>query len=224
MTRRTAGIRIIAGAALLAALPLAGCYDPNPPDPPYAPKIFAQEENNRAAAALREGDLRAALAHARIAVDEDPRFVAARVNLAMAQARLGDFAAAAATLEGGAAEDPAIAHAHLFRGIYLEKSGDTAAAQAAFATAVAAYDAAEKAKRVRPEDGVHRAIAVYLGRGQTQGLRAINDVAARYPNLHAANFARDRMLENDRAYFVRWLSDAPGEDAAPDAPRFQEAG
>jgi tetratricopeptide (TPR) repeat protein len=210
--------------ALLCACAAPGCYDPHPADPPYVPKIFAQEENNHAAAALRAGDLDRALAHAQVAVDHDPRFVAARVNLAHAQARLGRFADAAATLEGGEPEDPAIAQAHLFRGIYLEQAGDTAGAQAAFATAVAAYDAATQARRAKPEDEVHRAIATYLGRGQTQGLRAINEVAARYPALHSVNFARDRMLDNDRAYFVRWLSDAPGADAAPDLPQSQEAG
>lgn len=189
----------------LLTLNAAGCYDPNPPAPAYIPKIHAQEQNNFAAAALREGDLPRALQHAEAAVAEDPDFVAARVNLANAQARLGRFDEAAATLDKGAAEDPAIAQAHLFRGLFLDQDGRAPEAQAAFARSVAAYDQAIAAGRVRPEDHVNRAIAVFLGRGQTHGLKAINDVVALYPGLRVAGFMRDRMLDNDRGYFVRWL-------------------
>lgn len=207
----------MAGVCVCAACILTGCYDPNPPSPAYVPKIFAQEQNNLAAAALKDGDLPRALELAQKAVDEDPGFVAARVNLANAQARLGRFDEAAKTLEQGSTDDPAIAEAQLFRALYLDQAGRTQEAQAAFAASVAAYDIAIAAKHARPEDRVNRAIAVFLGRGQTHGLKAINEVGTLYPTMHAASFMRDRMLDNDRAYFVRWLSEPGAAGAAPSA-------
>jgi tetratricopeptide (TPR) repeat protein len=167
--------------------------------------------NRKALESLKANQLKDALVQVEQALAEDPQFYSAYSNKALVLGKMGRYADAAQTLDQALEVKPDFSLAHLFRGIYLEKAGDTAAANASYRKAVEGYDLELTREDPTPEKAVHRAIAMYLLRGKTLGLREIFAILEQYPSYVAAARLRDRMLADDRDFFMWWLTDVVAE-------------
>lgn len=202
---------------VLAALMLAGCYEEaRAPANDYVPSTHAQRLNRDALAALETGKREEALDLIEQAIAEDPNFYEAYCNKAAITAQLGRYGDAAKALEQATTLRPKLAEPHVFRGIYLEKSGDADGARKAYERAIGLYDKDIALGDTGPVTAVNRAVAVYLLRGKVGGLKAFNDIIARYPEYHRALFLKQRIVSGDRDYFMWWVAHPERRDAPPD--------
>lgn len=201
-------------AAIAVALSLAvGCGSPPPPSEGHVPKIYAFDQQEKAAQALRLGDEAEAEAAATRAIEHDPGFLPSYVTKATAQARQGKLAEAAATLDACLTQQPGFAEAHLLRGALREELKQQDAARADYEQAVAGY-VSMMAEHPRDEEVVLKhAIAQYL-RGGTAGLQAINRMVEQFPDFPRAQIVRDRMVAKDRAFAFRWLTEPEPQQSA----------
>jgi len=201
-------------AASVALLMLAGCGSPPPPDEGYIPKIYAVEQQEKAAIALRDGNEAEAEAAADRAIEHDPGYAPPYIAKATVLARRNDLAGAKAVLDTCLAQQPAFAEAHLLRGALQEELKQPDAARADYEHAVTGYAALVEKDPANTENILKHAIAEYL-RGGTAGIRAINQMVANFPDDTLARFVRERMVAQDRAFAFRWLTGMQPGAAAP---------
>jgi Tfp pilus assembly protein PilF len=200
--------------ATLAFAALAGCGSPPPPDEGYIPKIYAVEQQEKAAIALREGDEAEAEAAADRAIEHDPGYAPSYIAKATVLARRNDLVGARTVLDACLAQQPAFAEAHLLRGALQEELKQRDAARADYEQAVAGYTALLEKDPANTENVLKHAIAEYL-RGGTAGIRAINQMVANFPDNALARFVRERMVAQDRAFAFRWLTGMQPGAVAP---------
>jgi len=207
-------IRLRKIAATLALVALAGCGSPPPSDEGYIPKIYAVEQQEKAAIALRDGNEADAEAAADRAIEHDPGYAPPYIAKATVLARRNDLAGAKAVLDACLAQQPAFAEAHLLRGALQEELKQPDAARADYEQAVSEYAALVEKDPANAENVLKHAIAEYL-RGGTAGIRAINQMVASFPDDTLARFVRERMVAQDRAFAFRWLTGLQPGAAAP---------
>lgn len=208
--RLKAELRTFARIFLVAGVLVAciGCGRAKPSEPEYAPKIYAVEQQEKAADALRKDNLAGALDFASKAIAHDPEYPEAYVTKATALARLGQRQAARDLLTQCLQHRADHADANLFRGVLNDELKDGDAAREDYKHAAAAYSTLLTAK---PDDLDHElkyAVAEYLRAG-TPGLRLINALSTKYPESVPVRFVRDRMVAQDRAFAFRWITGQP---------------
>lgn len=202
-----------ASPSLLLLLVLVGCGGSPPTDDGYVPKIYAVEQQERAAMALRRGDESEAEAAATRAIADDPGFAPSYVTKATTLARRGDLAGAKAVLDACLVQQPGFAEALLLRGTLNEELKNPDAARADYEKAAAGYVALLAKDPGNADLVLKHAIAEYL-RGGMAGLRAMNRMMEQFPDNARARLVRDRMEAQDRAFAFRWLTDVqPGAEA-----------
>lgn len=192
-------------AVLLVIALLAGCGGTKPAaEEEYVPKIYAVEQQEKAAAALRLGDEAEAEAAATRAIEHDPHYPEPYVTKATVLARRGALAEAKSLLDTCVGEQPGFADAHLFRGVILDEQNNHDAARADFEAASKAFAAMASAHPESVELGLKYAIAEYLRAGMS-GMRLAGGLVARFPDYTPARFIYERMVAQDRAFAFRWL-------------------
>lgn len=202
---------------LLLFLLDAGCgRAPGPPAPDHVPKIYAVEQQEAAAAAMRAGDDAEAEAAATRAIVHDPNYPEPYAIRATLLARRGQVAEAITVLDAALAQRPDFAEGQLLRGALREELKQHDAARVDYAEAARHYAALAQARPDDPQLALKYAIAEYL-RGGTDGLRAINTLVSRFPEFRPGHFVKERMDAADRAFAFRWLTgqDNPAAAAAP---------
>lgn len=189
----------------VAALFLSGCGGSAPVDEPYAPKIYAVEQQEKAAAAMRAGDDAEAEAAAARAIAHDPKYPEPYAIKASILARRGDLDAARAVLDVALTLRPDFAEGYLMRGALLEELKQNDAARLDYTAAAERYVGLAAAKPEEPAIALKHALAEYL-RGGTAGLRAINTLVTRFPEYTPGQFVKERMDAGDRAFAFRWIT------------------
>jgi tetratricopeptide (TPR) repeat protein len=189
---------------------LCGCYD-EPRESGYTPKTEAVTAYDAAQSALKAGDTDEALARARAAYGADPDFDAAAFLLASLQGRAGQFEEALALCGTLTARSPNFVQAHLLQGILWDRSGNSDAANTSYDTALRCFAALTEPERARPESGLYEALTTFLRHGKLEGVKAINQVLAKYPDYDAALYVKSCMLDKDRGFLLRWFSEQNGD-------------
>lgn len=165
----------------------------------------AIERNDAGIAAADKGDYAAALEHFRAALDTDPDYVDARLNLARNLAGLGELDDALLALETLVAAEPDHPQFEAMRAMVLEAMGRIEEAHAAYRKATELYEIRSDPERPDPEAAVDHAVVVFLARGKVAGLNAIHEVLKHYPEYRPAVAALERMRQDQRDHFVRWI-------------------
>lgn len=197
-------------AALASLLTLllgfaAGCGKAAPEPQVHFPKIYAVEQQEIAAAALREGDeLKAEQAAAR-AIEHDPDYPEPYGTLATVLARRGELRQARSLLDSCLMRRPDFADGFLFRGALSDELKESEAARADYLQASKAYEPLAAAHPEDTEMALKFAVTEYLRAG-TPGLRLINALVSKYPDNHSIQFVKQRMDAQDRAFAFRWLT------------------
>ncbi len=185
---------------------IAGCYDTERTFEAQAYKRYSVEQNEAAVSALRSGDIDAALTYATNAVEHDPEFAPAHINKALILARLGRTAEAIEVLDKCIEIAPDLAQAYLLRGIFFERDDHQGKARESYSEAIRHIDLAAAIAEGQINLAIQEAIARYLRDGTVGGLKSLNALLTAFPENHPARMARDRMVANDREYFMRWAT------------------
>lgn len=197
----------LATALLLAhvATFAGGCGKSVPEPEVHFPKIYAVEQQEIAAAAMREGDEVKAEAAAARAIEHDPDYPEPFGTMATILARRGELRQARTLLDTCLMRRPDFADGFLFRGALNDELQENEAARADYQQASKAY---EPLAAAHPEDvdmALKYAVTEYLRAG-TPGLRLINALVSKYPDNHSIQFVKQRMDAQDRAFAFRWLT------------------
>ena len=201
-------------AALASALLLAGCYSEKPPDT-REPTINrdALKLYHEALDLLAQGDDLLALDKLDQSIQADPSFPPLYSRKAGVLARLERYAEAAQAVEKHVELDPRNAEAHLLLGLLVEESRGPGEARPYYKQAVDLLDPNEAMRAGDARRAIYRAVAIYLAQGRLDGVRAINEVINAYPAQQTARLLKQRMKQEERGYFLWWLSRPPEEDA-----------
>lgn len=204
------GVSVLGGGLnavlLLIILALVGCGGSAPTtDEVHYPKIYAVEQQEIAATALREGNEAAAMAAADRAIAHDPAYPDPYAIKASILARRGDFTEARTVLDAAITLRPDFAEGYLVRGALLEELKQNDDARNDYARAATAFDALTQANPDDPGVALKHALAAYL-RGGTDGLRAINTLVTKFPDFTPGRFVKERMDAGDRAFAFRWIT------------------
>jgi tetratricopeptide (TPR) repeat protein len=178
----------------------------------YNPTVFALEQLQQAEAAERTGDAEAALGHLEKAVADDPGYAAAWRAYGLALTRTGQQAEALAAFERLVTLRPDYPVGFVVAGLLAEALGDLEDATAYYAAGRDHYGAMPDTA----ENQLTEALCIYLADGKVPGMVAMAAVVEDYPEFHRARFLLQRVTENDRAYFLRWVG-VPAEEGSAGA-------
>ena len=184
--------------AILACLATTACYQPNQGEQAYVPKTQAVALMEDALAAVQGGDQARALTLLDQAIEVDPGFAALYRDRALLLAQFGRYDEAIASIGQAIERSDDPGEALLAKGIFLERKGDAKAARETYAEASKALVEAAP----NPADDLRRRLAwatsEYLRGGIPGGVRAINDVLARYPEHPLVEMYKVRILADRR--------------------------
>ena len=113
----------------------------------------------------------------------------------------GDPEAAIVHLNETIDQAPGLGQAYVLRGMLREGQGD-AEAREDYEQAAACYDRALEQDPKSLDTAMDRCVALYLWRGQAAALHAVNDLLRDYPDYQPAASLRERIENNNRAYFI----------------------
>jgi tetratricopeptide (TPR) repeat protein len=198
--------------AVAAALATTACYQPaETGGTDHVPKIQAAALVEEALATVETGDLEKALRLLGEAIEVDPEFAVPYQDRALLLAQLGRLSEAIASIEDAIIRSSDPGEALLAKGILLEQDSRMTEAKEAYAAAsdALAQPAADPAKDLRRR--LAWAHAEYLLKGMPGGVRAINDVLARYPGQPLAEMYRVRILANRRETMLGLHAQPAGE-------------
>lgn len=199
-------------AALLLLL-LAGCYEAGV-DRAYNPTNEARHHYELAEAAVKSGNLDAAVLQAGRASAADPEFDDAALLHATLLGRVGRYDAALAVCETLTSRSPDLVQAHLLKGILGDQSGDLEAAHRSYDEVLERYAARRDSRAPGPRELLFEALARYLRHGELEGVRAVNEVLEQFPEHPTAQYLKGCMQHKDRGFLLRWFS----EGLAPRQP------
>ena len=197
-----------AAALALPFLALAGCYAETARKPVYVPKTRALELHRDAVAAAASKDYGRALTLVDAALKEDEGYGDAAITRAVVLAQSGMLEEAAAAYADVARQWDDHPEAHVMRGIVLEKLGRRDEAGEAYARGLAGFEA-RAGNRPKPREELMHALSVYLHRGDSAGLVALNALLGKYPDYKPAMELKRRVLSGDRGFVMTWLEE-PG--------------
>lgn len=200
---------------VVLALCVAGCYGPER-SREHVPKTQAIECARQATIEAEAGNLDEALRLFDDAIAADPKYTLPYKSKAAVLGTLQRYEDAVETLMQAIKHDPHDADAYLAQGIFLELADRKAEARVCYATALDKYEAMPE----RPETDLDRRLArvqvLYLLRGRTEALKAINEVLDKYPENELARTHKYRILADQRdAYLSRGLPIQSGAGASP---------
>ena len=198
----------LAAAFALPFLALAGCYAETGRESVYVPKTRALELHRDAAAAAAGRDYGRALTLVDAALKEDAGYGDAALTRAVILAQSGKLEEAAAAYADVAQRWDDHPEAHVMRGIVLEKLDRRDEAGEAYARGLADFEARAE-NRPKPREELMHALSVYLHRGDSAGLVALNALLGKYPDYQPAMELKQRVLNGDRGFVMTWLEE-PG--------------
>lgn len=205
------------GLLALSVAGLEGCYAPEPPQE-YTPKTQALDCAHKATLAVQAGNLEEALGLFDEAIAADPKYVLAYKSKAAVLGMLQYYEDAVRTLLLALQQAPDDADVYLAQGIFLELLDRKAEARVCYASALEKYDALP----YRLESDLNRRLArvqtVYLLRGRTEALKAINEVLEKYPENELVKSHKYRILADQRDAYLNPALPAQSGDEPPAAP------
>lgn len=197
-----------AAALALPILALGGCYAETGRQPVHVPKTRALELHREAVASAASKDYGRALTLLDAALKEDEGYGDAALTRAVVLAQSGKLEEASAAYADVAQKWADHPEAHIMRGIVLEKLERRDEAGEAYARGLVEFEA-RAGNRPKPREELMHALSVYLHRGDSAGLVALNALLGKYPDYKPAMELKQRVLSGDRGFVMTWLEE-PG--------------
>nr|AUN37058.1 hypothetical protein [uncultured bacterium] len=200
---------------LCFAFTLQACSS-KPAKEEYVPKIYAVEQQEKASAALRAGDMKEAAAAAERAIAHDPTYPDPYVTKATVLARSGLLETALSVMDTCMTQQPEFPEGHLLRGVLNDELKRPDAARADFEQASKGFATAAAAHPDNLETGIKCAVSEYLRAGMA-GTRRMGALVGQHPDNMPAKFIYERMVAGDRAFAFRWLIEMQDNSGAAPA-------
>ncbi len=196
---------------------VGGCYEAERPSE-YTPKTQALDCAHKATLAVQAGNLEEGLALFGEAIAADPKYVLAYKGKAAVLGMLQRYEEAVQALQPALQQAPEDADAYLAQGIFLELSDHKAEARVCYATALEKYDALSYRMEADLDRRLARVQTLYLLRGRTEALKAINEVLEKYPDNEWAKSHKYRILADQRDAYLNPALPAQPAGEAPSGP------
>lgn len=198
------------GLVVLSLL-LSSCYarDRSPTVP--SPKKDAVASAMAAQRALNAGLLDESLSLAHKAWETDPDYQSGAWLYASILGKTGALDEALAVCNDLLERHPDCVQGHLLEGILWDRKGNRESANRAYDRALAEFALVDSDAPPTPEYRLNEAVTIFLRHGKLEGVGAINQVIAQFPDYGPAQYVKSCIQDKDRAFLLRWFADS-GED------------